>query len=153
MSHMATSTQCRIHQLCPVGTASRSASSVPEYLSAELPKRDIGRVARADTAVAHRRRSSWRLCDNQCGEAGQKRTKYATLIRYRAVAARGALRRFALIGRRHISHRTRQTSQPGSGGRLDGFSACEDHQKTSNSQTSHSLENAPVPAATTPSKS
>lgn len=61
---------------------------------------------------ARRHRSSWRLRDNQCGEGGQKRTKYAILIRGCAVAARGALRRFALIGRYHISHRTRQTSQP-----------------------------------------
>lgn len=62
-------------------------------------KRDSGCVARADTAFARRRRSSWSLCDNQCGEAGQKRTKYVTLIRGRAVAARGALRRFlSLVG-------------------------------------------------------
>lgn len=64
-----------------------------------IPKRDSGCVARADAAFARRRRSSWRLCDNQCGEAGQKRTKYVTLIRGRAVAARGALRRFlSLVG-------------------------------------------------------
>lgn len=102
VSHMATSTQCRIHQLLPVGSAARSGSSVPEYLSAQPPKRDIVCVVRADAAFARRRRSSRRLCDNQCGAAGQKRTKYATLIRRRAVAARGALRRFALIGRCHI---------------------------------------------------
>lgn len=94
------------------------------------------------------------LRQSMCGEAGPKRTKYATLlIRGRAVVARGALRRIAPIGRCHTLHRTRQTSQPGSGDALDNFSACDDHQKRSGSQRRYTHRGIRLPAASNTSRS
>lgn len=125
---------------------STAAIRSPKTVHRTRPQRNIGCAARADAGFARRRRSSWLASradsllfvfvassrQSMCGEAGPKRTKYATLlIRGRAVVARGALRRITLIGRCHTLHHTRQTSQPGSGDAPDDFSACDDHQKRS----------------------
>lgn len=146
-----TATKCRIHQLRPVGSTALSGNSVPEdcppnalsevsaVLREQMPDSLVGvdprglprEPTRSCLLVASSRQS-------MCGEAGPKRTKYPTLlIRRRAVVARGAPRRNALIGRCHTLHRTRQTSQPGSGDALHEFSACDDYQKRSGSQRHH----------------